>query len=166
MVDSTPTDSAASRARAALTAASLADGVVMASSLLHRVRKSAYLVEVNLVVLPTPEAACVRAADIVAELLAARPGAVMALPAGNTPRPVYAELVRRHRAQGLSFAEATAFTLDEYVGIAPGHPASFHSTMREELYRHVDLAPGRTHAPDAAAADLDDACRRYEGAIA
>jgi glucosamine-6-phosphate deaminase len=120
----------------------------------------------NLVVLPTPETACLRAADIVAALLIARPGAVIALPAGSTPRPVYAELVRRHREQGLSFAGATAFTLDEYVGIAPDHPASFRRTMSEELYRHVDLAPGRAHAPDAAAADLDGACRRYEGAIA
>src|SRR5262245_25938848 len=166
MVDSTPTDSAASRARAPLAAASLADGVVIASSLLHRVEKTTYLVVVNVVVLPTPEAACLRAADIVAQLLAARAGAVIALPAGNTPRPVYAELVRRHCEQGLSFASATAFTLDEYIGIGSEHPASFHSTMREELCRHIDLAPERAHAPDAAAGDLDGACRRYEAAIA
>ena len=78
--------------------------------------------------LPTPEAACARAADIVADLLAAKPDAVLALPAGNTPRPVYAELVRRHRDSGLSFARATAFTLDEYVGIAADHRRRFAGT--------------------------------------
>ena len=52
----------------------------------------------ELVVVPSPEAVCLRAADIVVETLAAKPDAVLALPAGNTPRPLYAELVRRYRA--------------------------------------------------------------------
>jgi len=117
-------------------------------------------------VLPTPEAACARAADIVAELLAARPDAVLALPAGNTPRPVYADLARRHRERGLSFARATTFTLDEYAGLTADHPASFRRCLDQELYRHVDLAAGRAHAPDAAAADLEAACARYEAEIA
>src|SRR5678815_3663667 len=96
---------------------------------------------VNVTVVPTPEAACARTVEIVAALLAAKPDAVLALPAGNTPRPVYAELARRHREQGLSFARATAFSLDEYAGVRPDHPASFRRFMQEELYRHVDLPP-------------------------
>jgi glucosamine-6-phosphate deaminase len=121
---------------------------------------------VNVTILPTPEAACARVADIVAALLAAKPDAVLALPAGNTPLPVYAELARRHRERGLSFAQATAFTLDEYAGIGPDHQASFRRALDEALYRHVDLPPARAHAPDAGAADLDAACERYERAIA
>ena len=117
-------------------------------------------------VLPTPEAACARAADVIAELLAARPDAVLALPAGNTPRLVYADLARRHREGGLSFARATAFTLDEYAGVGPDHPASFRRFLEDELYRHVDLPAARAHAPDARAADLDAACARYERQIA
>ena len=69
----------------------------------------------NVVALPTPEAACARAADLVEQMLRTKPGAVLALPAGNTPRPVYEELARRHRETGLSFARAMAFTLDEYA---------------------------------------------------
>jgi glucosamine-6-phosphate deaminase len=121
---------------------------------------------VHIVKLPTPDAACLRAAEIVAELLAAKPAAVLALPAGGTPRPIYAELARRHREEGLSFARATAFTLDEYAGVAADHPASFRRYLNEALYRHVDLSPGRAHAPDATAADLDAECLRYERAIA
>jgi glucosamine-6-phosphate deaminase len=121
---------------------------------------------VTVTVLPTPEAACARAADVVAELLAAAPGVVLALPAGNTPRPVYAALVRRHRDDGLSFARATAFTLDEYAGVAADHQASFRRYMFEELYRHVDLPRAGAHAPEATAADLHAECARYEGAIA
>jgi glucosamine-6-phosphate deaminase len=121
---------------------------------------------VNLVVLPTAEGVCRRAADIVAELVTAKPDAVMALPAGNTPRPVYAELARRHRAEGLSFARATAFSLDEYVGLGPDHAASFRRFMTDELYRHIDLPRERRHAPDGEAADLNAACEHYERTIA
>ena len=120
----------------------------------------------NVVVLPTPAAAALRAADIVEEVLTAKPGAVLALPAGNTPRPVYAELARRHREQGLSFARATAFSLDEYVGIGADHPAAFRRFMEDALYRHVDLPRERAHAPDGEAADLGAACDAYERAIA
>ena len=74
--------------------------------------------------------------------------------------------MRRHREQGLSFARATAFTLDEYAGIAADHHASFRRYMSESLYRHVDLPRAAAHAPDATAADLHAECARYEGAIA
>jgi len=120
---------------------------------------------VNVVVLPTPEAACARAADLVEQMVRTKPDAVLALPAGNTPRPVYEELARRHRGRGLSFARATAFTLDEYAGIVADHPASFRFYMNEALYRHVDLPRAAAHAPDARGVDLDAECARYEGAI-
>ncbi len=119
----------------------------------------------DLIVLPSPDAACLRAAEIVTETLRAKPDAVLALPAGNTPGAVYAELVRRHRAGGLSFARATAFTLDEYVGLAADHAASFRRFVEAELCRQVDLPAARLHAPDGKASDLAGECARYERAI-
>ncbi|HSY41630.1 MAG TPA: glucosamine-6-phosphate deaminase, partial [Polyangia bacterium] len=120
----------------------------------------------EVIVVPTADAACLRAARIVARLLRAKPDAALALPTGSTPRAIYAELVRQHREEGLSFARATAFTLDEYVGLRPDHPGSFRSAMQEALYRHVDLPPVRAHAPDGQAGDLVGACAGYEAAIA
>src|SRR5580765_3769946 len=75
--------------------------------------------DVEVVILPTPEAVCAAGADAVARLVRAKPDAVLGLPTGSTPRPVYAELVRRHRDERLSFARVTTFNLDEYVGVAP-----------------------------------------------
>jgi glucosamine-6-phosphate deaminase len=128
---------------------------------------------VEVVVLPSEAAVAVRIATLIATALAEKPEAVVALPAGNSPRPVYAELVRRHReGQGqarLSFARATTFGLDEYVGLSPDHPSSFRHFLDETLYRHVDLPRGRAHAPDAMApepVELLAACARYEEAIA
>jgi len=119
----------------------------------------------TLVIAPTAEAACAQAAELVTALLAARPAAVLALPVGATPRLVYADLRARHRAGELSFARATAFSLDEYVGVTRDDPRSFHHTLRDQLYDHIDLAAARTHAPDGAAADGDAAAAGYEQAI-
>ena len=114
----------------------------------------------------TPEVACLRAARLVARQIRAKPDAALALAAGATPRGIYAELVRQHRAEGLSFARLSAFNLDEYVGVSPEHPRSFRRALQEELYQHVDLPPGRAQAPDGMAPDLAEACRRYEEQIA
>ena len=119
----------------------------------------------EVIVVATADAACLRAARIVGRLLRAKPDAALALPTGSTPRGIYAELVRQHRDEGLSFARATAFNLDEYVGIPPDHPGSFRRAMHEALYRHVDLSPDHAHAPDGQAADLAAACAGYEAAI-
>jgi glucosamine-6-phosphate deaminase len=123
-------------------------------------------VNVNRVVVPSPEVVCARAADVVVATLAAKPDAVLALPAGNTPRPLYAELVRRYRAGAVSFARAAVFSLDEYAGLPPDHPMSFRRFMDETLYRHVDLPAARAHSPDGQASDRTDACARYEQSIA
>jgi glucosamine-6-phosphate deaminase len=120
----------------------------------------------EVIVVPTADAACLRAARIVARQLRAKPDAALALPTGSTPRAIYAELVRQHRDEGLSFARATAFNLDEYVGLPADHRGSFRRALREALYRHVDLPPDRAHAPDGQAADLTAACARYEAEIA
>jgi len=115
---------------------------------------------------PSPEAACLRAARIVARLVRAQPHAVLALPTGTTPRGIYAELVRQHREEGLSFAGVTGFNLDEYVGLTPEHPRSFRRALQEALYQHVDLPAAQAHAPEATAPDLTEAGRRYEDRIA
>ena len=120
----------------------------------------------EIVVLGTPEAVCLRAARMVAAQVRAKPDAALALAAGATPRGIYAELVRQHRTEGLSFARVSAFNLDEYVGLSPEHPRSFRRALAEELYRHVDLPAAQTFAPEGTAADLAEACRRYEDQIA
>lgn len=90
------------------------------------------------------------------------PESVLGLPTGSTPVPFYRELVRAYRRGEVSFARVTTFNLDEYVGLGPDHPASYHRYMREHLVAHVDLDPRRVHIPQGDAPDPDEACRRYE----
>lgn len=106
------------------------------------------------------------AADAVERLLTARPDAVLGLATGSSPLAVYDELARRHAAGRLSFAQARAFLLDEYVGLPADHPQRYRTVIDAELVSRVDLAPDAVHAPDGLAADLPAACAAYESAIA
>jgi glucosamine-6-phosphate deaminase len=121
---------------------------------------------VEIAICPSTEEAARHAARLVRDLLAARPDAVLALPAGNTPRPVYAELARLHAAGEVTFARAAVFNLDEYVGLPAGHRGSFRRFIADTLLRNVDLAPGRAHAPDGTAPDLAASAAAYERSIA
>lgn len=124
----------------------------------------------KIVVLDTPEAIAQRAADAVETVLAARPDAVLGTATGSSPLPLYAELARRCAAGRLSLARATAFMLDEYVGLPDGHPERYHAFMERHLRAVTDLPAERLHGPEAPAgaddAALEEACRRYEDAMA
>lgn len=115
----------------------------------------------EIVVLPTATEVATLVADVLQGY--AEHGATLGLATGSTPLATYTELVRRHREDGLSFARTTAFTLDEYVGIGPDHPQSYHAVIRSELCDHVDLAA--VHGPDGTADDLVAEAQRYERAI-
>ena len=96
-------------------------------------------------VFTTSEELARAAARRVAETLRQRPDVVLGLPAGRTPIGVYAELRRLAVAGQADFSRATAFALDEFVGIDHTHPASFHRFIREHLIEHVGFAIERFH---------------------
>ena len=116
-------------------------------------------------VFPDYEAISAAAADVVAERLEEEPSSVLMLPTGITPLGMYRRLVERHRSGGLSFASATFFNLDEYLGLAPDHEASYHVYMKEHFYGLIDADPARIFVPDGAAPDPEAECERYEAAI-
>lgn len=116
-------------------------------------------------IFPSASATADAVAAYLAARLAAQPSIRLGLATGNTFVPVYAALVERYRAGGLSFAQATSFNLDEYVGLPPGHVASFRAYMQSHLFDHVDLPEGQGLLP-AVDGDIEAACRNYEAAIA
>lgn len=116
------------------------------------------------------EANALVAAEIAA-LIRARTAAgkpcVLGLATGSTPTGIYAELVRLHREENLSFANVVTFNLDEYLPMGPEEPQSYHRFMHEHLFDHVDLRPGNTHLPDGMVpvGQVTDACAMYERQI-
>jgi glucosamine-6-phosphate deaminase len=118
------------------------------------------------VVISAPDELAQLAAGTIEKLLRARPDAVLGLATGSSPLPIYDALVQRHVQVGLSFARATAFTLDEYVGLPPGHPEGYRNVIEHEIAARVDFAAGAVQGPDGLAEDLPAACAAYEDAIA
>jgi glucosamine-6-phosphate deaminase len=119
----------------------------------------------EIIIQPDSQQASRIAARIVARLVQEKPHAVLGLATGNTPLQLYQDLVVMHRETGLDFAGMTSFNLDEYVGVPPAHPSSFHSYMWAHLFSHINMPKERINIPDGMAGDIPAACRKYEQAI-
>lgn len=93
--------------------------------------------------------------------------AVLGLPTGSTPTGVYRELVRMHQEEGLDFANVITFNLDEYYGICPTQLQSYHRTMHETFFNHVNVPAEHIHIPDGNVPhnEIESYCRDYERKI-
>lgn len=117
------------------------------------------------VVIDAPDALARLAADAVQRLLEGTARPVLGLATGSSPLAVYDELARRHAEEGLSFAHARGFLLDEYVGLPAGHPEGYRAVIERELVSRVDLDASAVRGPEGSAGDLPAACAAYERAI-
>src|SRR5919109_3213394 len=99
-------------------------------------------------VFETPDAAVRQFAQRLAELIRSRAATgqrvVLGLATGSTPVKLYRELIRLHQEEALSFRNVVTFNLDEYYGLSPEHPESYHRFMHDQLFRWVDLPPENT----------------------
>lgn len=78
----------------------------------------------------TAPAASARAFAIVNELARHDQLQVMGLATGSTPLGLY-KLIRE---SDLDFSHSTSVNLDEYVGLKPTDPQSYHYFMQEHLF--------------------------------
>lgn len=106
-----------------------------------------------------------QAARIVADRLRKNPALVLGLATGSTPLGSYRALIRMHRDEGLDFSRATTFNLDEYIGLEPTHPQSYHRFMAEHFFQDVNLDRRFTFIPDGMAPDVEAHCEWYEEQI-
>jgi glucosamine-6-phosphate deaminase len=105
------------------------------------------------------------AADAIQALLERKPDAVLGLATGSSPLAIYDELAARCDAGTLTFRQARAFTLDEYVGLPADHPQRYRTVIDEVFVSKVDFVPGAVEGPDGLATDIAAACASYESAI-
>ncbi len=119
----------------------------------------------------TPQDAAKTLAGEVAELIRARAAegknVVLGLATGATPLPFYAELVRLHKEEGLSFANVISFNLDEYSGLDRDHPESYWYFMHTNLFNHIDMKPENINLPSGTVKGDEIAahCAAYEQKI-
>lgn len=114
----------------------------------------------RVVIVPDAAAAGEAGAEIIHAAVAARPELVLGVATGSSPLGIWSALARR----GVELGGVTAFALDEYLGLPPGHPESYRCVVDREITRPLGLDPDRVHTPDAHG-DPEAAARSYEAAI-
>ncbi len=121
----------------------------------------------EIIIQESPAIASALAAQRIAALVRSKPDAVLGLATGSTPLYLYQELIRLHREEGLDFSQVRTFNLDEYLGLAPSHPQSYHAFMWRNFFDHININPARVHFPSGLVSgkQIEDYCAKYEKEI-
>lgn len=114
---------------------------------------------------PSAAAAAHRAADLIAACVSERAAAVLGLPTGRTPIPVYEILADRQRMNAVELRKVHSFNLDELIGLSEGDPRSYAAYMHRHWVQPIGLTPSQVHVPQVSG-DLVAACTAYDDAMA
>ena len=92
---------------------------------------------------------------------------VIGLATGSSPKTLYAELVRMHKEEGLSFKNVITFNLDQYYPMDKDALQSYHYFMRKNLFEQTDIDPNNYHLPDGMIPKdkVKEHCLNYEKQI-
>lgn len=106
-------------------------------------------------------------AELIRRRAAEQKRCVLGLATGSTPVGVYAELVRMHFEEGLSFKNVVTFNLDEYFPMAKDELQSYVRFMHENLFDLIDIPRENIHIPDGTLPmeKVAEYCESYEKAI-
>jgi len=106
-------------------------------------------------------------ADLIKLKQAQNQPCVLGLATGSSPKGLYAELVRLHKEEGLSFKNVISFNLDEYYPMEPDSLNSYVRFMKEQLFNHVDILTENYYIPDGLLSKeaIADYCNTYEAKI-
>ncbi len=106
-----------------------------------------------------------KAANIMSAQIIMKPDCVLGLATGASPVGLYNQLVEWYRKGDLDFSCVRTVNLDEYKGMAPDSPQSYHMFMWEHLFSRVNIRPERVFLPDGLAPDSNTECLRYNAVI-
>src|ERR1700721_1075137 len=106
-------------------------------------------------------------ASLIREKASRGENCVLGLATGSSPKTLYAELVRMHREEGLSFKNVIAFNLDEYYPIDNDALQSYNRFMKKQLFDKVDINLRNCHIPNGEwkKEDIKKYCLKYEDLI-
>ncbi len=113
----------------------------------------------------TEREASALAANVMAEVIKAKPDAAIGLATGSSPINMYRELIRMCEAGEISFKQVRSVNLDEYVGLSPEHDQSYAYFMNANLFDHIDIDKTNAHLPSGLADDMEAECKRYDKVI-
>src|SRR5690606_3268344 len=120
----------------------------------------------SVVVLSDADAVGNAAADIVAATVRANPSAVIAVPTGTTPLPMFAALIDRVKRGDLDLSRLQLFCLDEYVGVDRSDPNSLTGWLSRAFIDPAGIPFEHVHTLPSTDDDLVGAPGRYEADLA
>lgn len=106
-------------------------------------KRSDGLYRMNVIIKKTAAEAAVSAANRIRRQLEEQPKSKLGLATGSTMIPVYQSLVLNQ----VDFSNAITMNLDEYIGVHPKDPQSFHSYMHQHLFSQLTHPPRQMHIP-------------------
>ena len=113
----------------------------------------------------TPQAIAAYLSQQLVEQIKSKPASVLGLATGSTMEPIYQCLVEQLRQENTNLSQITTFNLDEYVGLGPEHPQSYHYYMYLHLFGKVPVAEARACLPRGKCVNLEEECRDYSRRI-
>ncbi len=119
----------------------------------------------EVIILPTAEEVFQETTRRIVGLIHRKPGAVLGLATGKTMLGVYQNLAAAYEQGKVDFSAVATINLDEYLGIDPENPLSFHSYMRKNFFEHVNISPENILIPNPLPDDVEEECENFERAI-
>ena len=106
-------------------------------------------------------------ADLIRVKQSQKETCILGLATGSSPKGLYAELVRLHKEDGLSFRNVVSFNLDEYYPMEPDSVNSYVRFMKEQLFNHIDIIPENCFVPEGRLTkeEIRIYCEEYEAKI-
>ena len=102
-----------------------------------------------------------RSAELLAEAVRRKPGALICLPAGSTAKRTFGILKEMSDAGEVSFSEAWFVALDEWLDLADERE-NCDAFMRKHFYGPLGIPDDRVMRFDIHAEDLDAACKAVD----
>lgn len=104
-------------------------------------------------------------ADLVVEVLGAKPAATVLVATGETPMGMYRELAERRRRAEFEASRLRVFQLDEYLDLGPDDHRSLYRWTVRSFAEPLGVSAANVVRLPGDATNLEAACHAYEEAV-
>lgn len=103
-----------------------------------------------------------KAANLLSSQVIIKENSVLGLATGGTVLGIYKQLIEWYEKGDVDFSSAHSINLDEYVGLSPEDPNSYHYFMNQNFFNHVNFSAGHCHLPNGMASSIMEECQSYD----
>jgi glucosamine-6-phosphate isomerase len=105
-------------------------------------------------------------AEMIAEIINDKPGALLCFPAGETSVGTFEHLIRLNKEGKVSFSKCRIVGLDEWAHLGEMKKENCFSFLKKHLFDHIDYSPENLCIFDGEADDLTKECAKTDAYIA